>query len=94
MGIVRYPQYIRFPGSKLKVTPQSGSFFYNKGQNMRQAGDVIGTAKGIYDTGRALYNNARAAAPYLNRAGAALEEAGAMMPRFAPIAAEAGLLLL
>ena len=94
MGIVRYPQYIRFQGPKAKVTPQSGSFFDNIGQKMRQAGEVIGTAKGIYDTGRALYNNARAAAPYLNRAGAALEEGAAFMPRFAPIAAEAGLLLL
>jgi hypothetical protein len=94
MGIVRYPQYIRFQGPKAKVAPQGGSFFDNIGQKMRQAGEVIGTAKGIHDTGRAPYNNARAAAPYLNRAGAALEEAGAIMPRFAPIAAEAGLLLL
>ena len=94
MGIVRYPQYIRFQGPKAKATAHSGSFFDNVGQKMREAGEVVGTAKGIYDTGRALYNNARAAAPYLNRAGAALEEAGALMPRFAPIAAEAGLLLL
>jgi hypothetical protein len=54
----------------------------------------MGTAKGIYDTGRALYNNARAAAPYLNRAGVALEEGAALIPRFAPLAAQAGLFLI
>jgi hypothetical protein len=85
MGIVRYPQYIRFQGPKAKPAPQGGSFFDNIGQKMRQAGEIFGTAKGIYDTGRALYNNARAAAPYVNRAGVALEEAGALIPRFAPL---------
>ena len=85
MGIVRYPQYIRFQGPKAQAAPQGGSFFNNIGQKMRQAGEIFGTAKGVYDTGLALYNNARAVAPYVNRAGAALEEAGALIPRFAPL---------